>query len=98
MSTPKDNLQEITDGIRADLKKGFGGKFQINHPELKHPLVLDVTPDGVSAWLVRMKCGDRILYDTGHAMCVNPDEFLSNLYVILRSAIKAAKTPPPKPS
>lgn len=95
----KDNLQEIVDNIRKSLREnGGGGYWSIKHPLLKHPLELDVTPDGINCWFVSMKCGDTVLFDTGPTMCVEPEHFLFNLYVVFRQAIKILTTPKEKPS
>lgn len=95
---PKDNLQEIVDNIRAALKThGGGGYWSIKHPLLEHPLELDVTPDGTT-WFVSLKCGGRVLFDTGPTMSVEPEHFMFNLYVMFRKAIRILTTPPEKPS
>jgi len=91
-----DNLQEIVDGIRTELKKGFGGDFVIRHPHLREPLTMRVTVDGATAWLVRITCGRKVLIDTGHAMCFHPDEFMNDLYVIIRRCIRSLTTPAPE--
>lgn len=94
-----DNLQQIVDGIRTDLRRSGGwGFYEIAHPELAHPLELNVRSDGATAWLVEVKVGDRVLFDTGDRLCVHPDELISSLYVFLRACIKAAKAPPARPS
>lgn len=92
-----DNLQQVTDEIRAHLRKGLGGYFTIEHPALAHPLKLDVTPDGVTS-LVRLTCGERVLFDATDHFAVDPEELISSLYVFLRAAIKAMTTPAPRPS
>lgn len=92
-----DNLQQISDDIRAELRRTGGWCVtDIAHHALKEPLRLDVRSDGVSAWLVTATCGDRVLFDTGHSLCVHPDEFLSGLYVFLRACIRALTMPAPK--
>ena len=94
----KDNLQEIADGIRAELRRMPFGSWSIAHPSLKDPIDLDVAADGIS-WIVRVKCGERVLFDiVDNMLCVGPEEFLSGLYVVLRGVIKALTTPAPKPS
>jgi hypothetical protein len=93
-----DNVQQIADEIRAALRKGYGGSFRIEHPDIAHPLDLDVIVDGATAWLVKLRCGERVLFDTGHQLCVKPDELISGLYVFLRAAIRAMTTPAPRPS
>ena len=95
-----DNLQEIVDAIRKELREHgpMGAGFAIAHPSLKDPLVVEVTPDGVTAWLVKVTVGKRVLFDTGDRLCVHPDEFISGLYVFIRACIKAAIEGPPKPS
>jgi len=99
----KDTLQETVDSIREELKGGYGGLWSIEHPDLRHPLVLRVSPDGcgptgAAVWLVTLSCGGRVLYDTGLSRSVEPTEFASLLYVFLRAALNTVKAPPPKPS
>ena len=96
-STAPDNLQQIVDEMREHYAKNMGGIFEIASATLPAPLVVDVVPDGLM-WLLKVSCGDRVLYDTGMAMAVKPQEFLSNLYVFVRACMKAAITPAPKPS
>lgn len=98
VALPQAEMQRIVDEIRADLVKGFGGTFAITHPQLAAPLELRVIVDGATAWLVHIMCGERVIADTGHALCVHPDEFMRDLYVILVAALKAAGTPPARPS
>lgn len=94
----KDNLQKITDDIRADLAQRGYGLYTIAHPELRDPLELYIVPDGATARLVRVKVGERVLFDTGDQLCVHHDDLISGLYVFLRACIKAATTPPARPS
>ena len=92
-----DNLQQIVDEMREHYSKGMGGIFEIASATLPAPIVVDVVPDGIM-WLLKVTCGERVLYDTGMATAVKPDEFLNGLYVFVRACMKAATTPPPKPS
>jgi hypothetical protein len=92
-----DNLQQIVDEMRAHFRKGPGGVFEVESHTLPAPIVFRVIPDGIM-WMLKITCGERVLYDTGMTTAVKPEEFLNDLYVILRSCMKAAVTPPPKPS
>lgn len=91
---PPDNLQEIVDSIREDLSKGQGGSWQIGHPDLETPMLLDIRVDGVNAWLVKLACGEQVVFDTGYASSVKPEEFVNKLYVFLRAAINTLTHPP----
>jgi hypothetical protein len=57
---------------------------------------VEVTPDGVT-WLVRVSCGERIIFDATTTSCVNPDEFVNGLYVFMRGCLKAAQAPKARP-
>lgn len=93
-----DNLPQIVDGIRAELEKGRGGHWIIEFPGFGRSLMLDVAVDGVDAWLVKLSCGKRILFNTGASSSVTPKEFKEGLEKFLRWGLHAAKQEPEKPS
>jgi len=92
-----DNLQQIVDEMRAHYRMGMGGIYEVASESLPAPLVIDVIPDGIM-WMLKVTCGDRVLYDTGPSRAVKPDEFLNGLYVFVRACMKAAVAHPSKPS
>lgn len=86
-------FQRFVDFVRKELAKGFGGNFMLEHPKCPSPVVVRITPDGVS-WLVTVQCGDRFIFTNGEPQAVKPDEFVSGLYVFFVACLKAAAKPP----
>jgi hypothetical protein len=99
-ATSYPTLQAVVDDIRVELKKGMGCYTRIEHPRLPAPIWLEVIPDGIT-WLVAIECDGRSF--TQHSptetyQAVDPDEFTSNLYVILVAVIRSYTKPKAKPS
>lgn len=85
-------LQKAADRFRADLAKGFGGKWRIEGLAAD-PLDIDVTPDGVT-WLAKIRCGQRVFLDRS----VDPTAFQDNLVAVLVICARALSAPPERPS
>lgn len=88
-----DNLQEIADEMREEVRtRGYCFR-EIVHAQLAHPLSVDLIPDGIN-WIVRVRCGERMISDT----FATRDTILNEMYAFLRACIKLAAAPPSKPS
>jgi hypothetical protein len=82
---PGNNLQEVVDSIRADLRDGFGGFWRLHGDNIPKEILLEVRPDGVT-WLVGVSIGS----DYKENIAVDPKEFVSNLYVLVVKWLKEA--------
>jgi hypothetical protein len=93
-----DNLQAIVDEMRAELRGGSGGYWQIHHDSLPAPIFIEIIRDG-SRWLLGVDCDGRSLCESatmvnGVYVPVDIDELLANIYVLIRRWIKAVVDPP----
>jgi hypothetical protein len=82
---PGNNLQEVVDTIREDLKDGFGGFWRLHGDGIPKEILLEVKPDGVT-WLVGVSIGS----DYKEAVVVDPKEFINNLYVLVVQWLREA--------
>ena len=88
-----DNLQQIVDEMRDEIRARGLCIRQIVMAGLPGDLEVEIIPDGISS-IVLVRCGTREL----HHSAAPQDQIIQNLYVFMRACIKAARTPPPKPS
>ena len=88
-----DNLQQIVDEMRDEIRARGLCLRQIVMAGLPGDLEVEIIPDGVNS-IVLVRCGTREL----HSFAARPEDIMRELYVFLRACIKAARTPPPKPS
>lgn len=84
----KDNLEEVVNGIRAELEKGFGGSWSIQYPGLK-PIALDVIPDGIT-WIIVWKFTTALGFEHALEQTVDGKEFIHFLYVQVRRIVDYA--------
>lgn len=83
--TPK-GLEQLRLVAREVLSRKISAVVEVSAAgELLH---LEVTPDGVDSWLVRLKSSDVVLYDTGVAGARVTEEDLVSL---LRRGFEAAR-------
>ncbi len=93
-----DNLQVIVDEMRAELRSGSGGYWQILHDSLPAPMFIEIIRDG-SRWLLGVDCNGCSLCESatmvnGVYMPIELDDLVANIYVLIRRWIKTAVHPP----